>query len=44
MAVTESVQLAPFVVDWEDRPTAAVLDMSAWEVVLSMLLVIVHFA
>jgi hypothetical protein len=37
MTVTEILKSMQFVVDREGKPTAALLDMSAWEALLSML-------
>ena len=37
MTVTEILKSMQFVVDREGKPTAALLDMSAWEAFLSML-------
>jgi hypothetical protein len=37
MTVTEILKSMQFVVDQEGKPTAALLDMSAWEAFLSML-------
>jgi hypothetical protein len=37
MAVTEILKSIKFVVDQEGKPTAALLDMDAWEAFLSML-------
>jgi hypothetical protein len=37
MTVSEILQSVQFVVDQEGRPTAAILDMKAWEAFLSVL-------
>lgn len=37
MTVTEILQSVQFIVDREGKPTAAVIDIDAWEVFLAML-------
>ena len=37
MTIAEILQSVQFVVDQEGKPTAAILDMSAWEAFLSIL-------
>ncbi|MBE7473293.1 MAG: hypothetical protein DPW09_04645 [Anaerolineae bacterium] len=37
MTIAEILQSVQFVVDQEGKPTAAILDMSAWETFLSVL-------
>ena len=37
MTVTEILKSIKFVIDQEGKPTAALLDMNAWEAFLSML-------